>query len=169
MIPATLPNDNLNLRDPFVFDGEGSGLVFAGIFVKESVATIAVDSDNADTIVTQFTTNGLSNNCTPDAANDKITITKRGKYLVLWNLVADLDVGVSVDVKVSAYLGGVITDVHMHCLVAAIAKSAMSSSGFVDVTAVPADLDLRANISSPTARVLTISDAMLNVVQVGGT
>jgi hypothetical protein len=170
MIPATIPNRALNATASFVFEGEGSGLAFAGIYVKDSAATISCDSDNADTKATQFTTNGLSNNCTPDAANDKITITKAGKYYVTWAAVVDLNGGATVDVLLAAYLDGVRQDnLHQNNSVSSVDKRVVSACGFIDVTSVPIDLDLRANIGSATARLLTLSDISLTVIQVSGT
>lgn len=148
----------------------GGGLPFAEIYVKDSVATISVDSDNADVLVTQFTTNGLSNNCTADASNDKITITKLGVYQVHLTASVSLNAGASVDIILGAYLNGVAQpQLHADRTVSTADKGSMSFSGLIDVTSVPWDLDIRANIDSSTARDLTVEDSNLNCLQIAGT
>ncbi len=159
----------VNSTGDVVFVGS-AGLPYAEIYVKDSTATISVDSDNPDVLVTQFTTNGLSNNCTADAANDKITITKLGVYKVSLTASVSLNSGASVDIVIAAYLNGVEQpQLHADRTVATADKGSVSFVGFIDVTSVPWDLDIRANIDSSTARTLTVEDINLNVMQIGGT
>jgi hypothetical protein len=153
-----------------VFVG-GAGLAFAEIYVKDSVATISLDADNADVLVTQFTTNGQSNNCTADAANDKITITVTGKYLVTASVVASIDVGAATTLEISAYLNGAEqTNVHAcRDLASAAGNGSISLCGVIDVTTASWDLDLRANVTDTNARDITFRDLNLTVTQIGGT
>lgn len=55
---------------------------FAEIYVADGSSSQSIASGAGYTKLTAFTTNGSSANCTADQANDKITITKAGKYLV---------------------------------------------------------------------------------------
>ena len=147
-----------------------AGMAFAGIYVKDSVATISVDSDNADTIITQWTTDAESNNCTADSANDKITFTKVGKYLVTFSASVSLDAGATVTLRLDGYLNAVIVpQLHASRTVSSSDVGSMSFSSIIDVTTVSHDLDIRANINSATGRSLTVEDGQLNVVQIAGT
>lgn len=154
-----------------IWYGEGSGLAFAEIYVKDGVATISCDADNADVKVTQFTTNGLSNNCTADAANDKITFTQTGKYQVKVCLVVSIDAGAVTDVIANVYLNGTIqNNIHAnHNMTSANPNTHICLSGFVDVTTAAWDLDVRLNVTDTNARAVTVTDANLSVVQIGGT
>jgi hypothetical protein len=149
----------------------GAGLAFAEIYVKDSTATISLDADNADVKVTQFTTNGQSNNCTADAANDKITFTKIGKYLVTGSVVASIDVGNITTLEVSVYLNGSEqTNIHAcRALASNAGNGSISLCGIIDVTTAGWDLDLRANVTDTTARDVIFRDLNLSVVQIGGT
>jgi hypothetical protein len=147
-----------------------AGLTYGGIYVKDSSATVTVDSDLADTLITHWTTNTDSNNCTPDQANDKITITKTGHYLVTFSASVSLDSGATVALRMEGYLNGVVqANLHASRTVSSTDVGSMSFSSFLDVTSAPLDLDIRANINSSTARLLTVEDGQLNILQVGGT
>jgi hypothetical protein len=161
---------DVNDSGDVVFNGS-SGLAFAEIYVEGSSATISLDADLADVKITQFTTNGESNNCTADATNDKITFTKTGKYLVLASIVAKIDAGSTTVLEVTGYLNGVAqTNIHSHrSMATAAAEGSMSINGIIDVTTVDWDLDLRANVSDSTARDVTFQDITLSVIQIGGT
>lgn len=167
--PITTSGDITHSGD-IIWTGESTGIPFAEIYVKDGSATIAVDADNPDVLVTQFTTNGLSNNCTADADNDKITITKAGKYLVNVTAVVSIDAGATTMITLAAYLNGNIqNNVHVHqSVVTAQPETNLHMSGIIDVTTVPWDLDLRANVSDTNARDLTFSDLNMNCQMVGG-
>ena len=76
------------------FDAVGSGSEFlfsdrirhpgtyAQIYCVDGSTAQSIPTGTTYTKSTGFTTNGDSSNCTADATNDKITITKAGKYLV---------------------------------------------------------------------------------------
>lgn len=65
-----------------VFVGSG-GLPFAEIYVADAndTITIAAQGKANKVQITSFTTNGVSNNMTPDHTNDHITVVKAGMYL----------------------------------------------------------------------------------------
>jgi hypothetical protein len=172
--PIRIGDDTTNCLEvsstgDLTFHGTG-GMAFAGIYVKDSSATISVDQDNADTIVTQWTSDSPSNNCTAASASNKITITTAGVYEVHFHASVNLDAGVTVVLRLEGYLGGVIQPmIHTHRTVSSTEVGSMGTHGFIDVTSVPVDLDIRANINHSTARALTVEDAQLTVKQVGGT
>jgi len=55
---------------------------FAEIYVADGSTAQSIPTGATYTKLTAFTTNGSSSNCTADATNNKITVTKAGKYLV---------------------------------------------------------------------------------------
>jgi hypothetical protein len=59
-----------------------TNIAYAEIYVADGVTAQSIPTGSTYTKLTAFTTNGSSANCTADATNDKITITKAGKYLV---------------------------------------------------------------------------------------
>ena len=147
-----------------------AGIPNGGIYVKDSGATVSVDSDIADVLVTQWTTNTDATNSTPDAANNKITITKVGHYLVSFSTASRISAGVAVRLYFNGYLGGNIQDnLHAHRSISSVDTGSLSFCSIIDVTTVPVDLDVRANIDSSTARDLVVEDAQLTILQVSGT
>ena len=65
----------------------GSGYIsykssFADILVIGNVTAQAIANGATYVKLTHYDTNGESSNCTADAANDKITITKKGRYRI---------------------------------------------------------------------------------------
>jgi hypothetical protein len=97
------------------------------------------------TKVTGFADDGESANCTPDATNNKITITKKGRYFIAGTF--DFMSGSpNITFKGAAFLNAVEQDkIHFHDKIAAAGAVATTTfSGIIDVTAVPWDLDVRA-------------------------
>ena len=165
-----IQGDDFTGTGDHLFTGDGSGIPYAGIYVKESAATISVDSDLGAVLVTQWTTNTPSNNCTPDQANNKITITKAGVYYVDFHVTSSLNGGATVVIEYDGYLDGVSQDcLHCHRTISSTDRGSQSFASYIDVTSVPVDLDVRADQSSTVARNLTVEDAQFNVRQVGGT
>lgn len=68
-----LTQDFTQVQDDF--DG-----LYACIYVDDNLVAQTIATGASYTKVTAFATNGVSSNATPDAANDKITITKAGTY-----------------------------------------------------------------------------------------
>lgn len=59
-----------------------TNIAYGEIFVDDGVTAQTVATGTTYTKLTFFVTNGTSSGVTPDAANDKITLTKAGKYKV---------------------------------------------------------------------------------------
>lgn len=117
---------------------------FAEIYVDNGSTAQTIPTGAAYTKLTGFATNGQSNNCTADAANDKITITKTGRYFVICSIGASSDTVATF--KFAAFLNGVEQgNVHTHRKYAnANDVGACTLSGIVDVTTASWDLDVRA-------------------------
>ena len=163
--------DKFTVEDDLIFTSAGSGLAFAEMWVGDSVATITVDSDDPDTTVTQFTTNGLSNNCTPNVANNRIDIDVAGVYMVKISLSAHLGSGVETELHIHAFLNDVEQDqvaAEVTIDTGAVNFQTMSASGFIDAAA-GSRLDVRAIIDHTTARSATFVHVNMSVFQVGGT
>jgi len=118
--------------------------VYAGIYTADGSTATDVTTGATYTKVNTFAANGLYHVLTPDYANDKITITHKGRYLVngAFSFTGDTN---NVLYRCTAFLGGVEQD-HIHWLrkigTASDAGSA-SFSGVIDVTTIPIDLDVR--------------------------
>lgn len=117
---------------------------YAEIHTHDASTAQSIPTGSTYTKLTGYTDNGLSSNCTADVANDKITITKAGIYRVdgSFNFVSGT---ANVTWRIAPFLNGVEQD-NIHCK----RKSATSTdsgsasfTGFIDVTSVPWDLDVR--------------------------
>lgn len=118
---------------------------FAEIYVADATANQTIPSGSTYTKLTGFTTNGESSNCTADAANDKITFTRTGRYLV--------NCSISYSVNYSGYYnyfaiflnGSRVTKIQASqvCSPDADLDFHVSMTGIVDVTSTGIDLDVR--------------------------
>lgn len=64
---------------------------FAGIHFHDASTAQAIATGTTYTKLTAFTDNDPASNATSDATNDKVTITKAGKYLLSWHMSFDAD------------------------------------------------------------------------------
>jgi hypothetical protein len=83
-----------------------SNIAYAEIYVSDGVTAQSIPNGAIYTKLTAFTTNGSSSNCTADVANDKITITKAGKYLVNC-VVSGFDGVAGAEFKMALFKAGV--------------------------------------------------------------
>lgn len=118
--------------------------IFAGIYVDDGSTAQSITNGTTYTKSTAFTTNGNASNCTADATNDKITITKTGKYMVMGTCSFTSGTN-SVVWKCAAFLGGVEQgNVHWARKVGTGSDVGSASfMGTINVTSVPVDLDMR--------------------------
>ena len=114
--------------------------------------------------ITAFTDNGFSLNCTPDAANDKITITKPGYYKVVGSVSFSCGTN-NVTWFASAFLNGVEQDqIHFTRKIGTAGDVGNSAlTGIIDVTTAPWDLDLRMRHDNGGTVSVTVSYANINV------
>lgn len=118
--------------------------IYAGIYVADGATAQSIANGATYTKSTAFVTNGLSANCTPDVANDKITITKTGKYMVIGTCSFTSGTN-SVVWKSAAFLDGVEQgNIHWARKVGTGSDVGSASfMGIINVTSVPVDLDVR--------------------------
>ena len=118
---------------------------YASIYLADGSTAQSIPTGVAYTKLVGFTADGLNSNCTSDVANDKITITKLGVYRVEGSFnAASATAGVLI--RIAAFLNGAEQD-SVHCYrkyTNANDYGSCSFTGFIDVTTVPWDLDVRA-------------------------
>jgi len=144
---------------------------FANIHVHDAGASAQSIVTGASYVkVTGFANNGESSNCTADVANNKITITKTGYYMVSHNSSFTGDTN-NVTYFVAAFLDGTEVDA-LHFVrklgVAGDVGSA-SFSGILDVTSAPLDLDIRVRHDNGGSIEYTMEYANLTVTYLGET
>jgi hypothetical protein len=94
--------------------------------------------------LTAFADNGQSANCTAYATNDKITLTKAGKYRVSWNMSFSCGTN-NVTWKCAAFLDGTEQNqCHAQTKIGIAGDSQHISASSILVTTANKDLDLRA-------------------------
>lgn len=115
--------------------------------------------------VTGFAANGLSNNVTADAANDKLTIDDIGVYRVAFNVA--FSGGNSVVYTFAPYWNGVAqTQIKTERKMGIGGDiGSCSAVGYIDVTVAGTDVDLR--VISDSATTLTLKYGQLIVEKVG--
>lgn len=140
---------------------------FTDIHVHDGVAAQSIATGATYTKLTAYTDNGHTLNLTPDAANDKITITKTGYYHLNCSLNF-MSGSANIVWHMAPFLNGVEEDeihVNRKTTVAGDVGGA-SMSGVVVVNAVPVDLDIRARHDSGGAVNITVTYSNLNVVKI---
>jgi hypothetical protein len=117
---------------------------FADIYVADGSTAQTIANGTDYTKLTGFASDGQSSNCTADASNDKITITKTGRYLV--NASISGSAAIVSTFKFACFLdGSEQSQCHAHRKFAtANDMGSCSISGIIDVETENLDLDLRA-------------------------
>lgn len=144
--------------------------IFAGIHVHDGSTAQSIPTGTTYTKLTGFTDNGASANCTADAANDKITITLTGYYRVCFHVSATSGTN-NLTWKCAAFLGGVEqNEAHAQQKIGTAGDSQnMSACAIIDVTSVPADLDLRVRHSDGSSADFTPVYMNMTAQYVGAT
>ena len=140
--------------------------VYAEIYVHEGVTAQSIATGAGYTKSTAFTTNGVSNNCTADATNDKITITKAGTYKIECSL--------SFTASADNWFGSIFVDgteqdkIHFERKIGVGGDYGSTQfGGLVTVATAPVDVDLRFRSDSVSNEDLTVRYANLNVNRTG--
>lgn len=143
---------------------------FSEIHAHDNATTQSIPTGATYTKITTLDNNGESSNCTADGANDKITITKAGRYLVNGSFSFTCGTN-NVTFFGSAFLNGVEQDnVHFTRKIGTAADIGSASfTGIIDVTTVPWDLDVRFRHDNGGSITLTLSYANLNTIYLGET
>jgi hypothetical protein len=120
--------------------------VYAEIYYADASTAQSIPTGTTYTKWTAFTTDGESNNCTADAANDKITITEAGTYFVQGNFSTSCGTD-SVTASKALFVGGSeVNKIHKLCMFSTQTNAQEGSiSGLIKVTdaQVPVDIDVR--------------------------
>lgn len=144
---------------------------YAGIYVQNGSTAQSVPTGSTYTKLTGFTTDMVANDCTADAASDKITITRTGHYKVSGTISFSLSNTFGTSTYWSAFLDG--SEIASAQSVFRPATNNMpyttGFSGFVDVTSAPLDLDMRMYHSNGAAVDVTLISTQLTVERLGDT
>ena len=142
--------------------------IFADIFVEDGITAQAIPTGAIYTKLTGFTNDGIAENVTPDFANNKITLTKKGRYLVNNSFSAGSGTN-NVTFKYVAFLNGVEQDqIHAHRKYSVAGDLGSSSMcGIINVDTVPIDIDIRTRHDNAGSINLTPTYANLCVVYLG--
>lgn len=141
---------------------------YGEIWVEGGGVAQTIPTGAGYTKVTMFTDDGYSLNCTNDVANDKITITETGIYLVHGAFSFSSGTA-NVNVIGAAFLNGVEQS-HVHFqrkIGTANDVGAAGMVGLIDVTTVPWDLDLRLRHDSGGGVNITLVYGNLNCIYLG--
>jgi hypothetical protein len=149
----------------------GGGAAFGEIYVFDTATAISVATAGVDYKINTWRNNGASKDCTPDATNNNITITRAGVYMCNVSAVVK-SVGaptqtIGLNVKLNS---GVTTasNMHAHRLLAGggLDTGSVSLSGLLTVV-VGDTVELWIANDSTTDN-LIVEDANMTVHQVGG-
>lgn len=151
------------------FTTAGGGWPFGEIWVEGNANTMSVSSAG-HTQVTDFDTDGQSNQCSPDHTNDHITIDIAGTYQVTVSITVLNNAGAGHVVHFELNKNnGATTFLNLHgdrTLAAGTDKGNMSLSGLISVSANDT-IELWASSDSGAARNITVEDCNLSLVQIG--
>ena len=140
---------------------------FAHIYTVSAVAAQNIPSA-AWTKITGFTNNGESSNCSALAGTDKITITKTGRYLLVWDcggFPATAD-----NFQFSIYVNGAITVLRTIVGSSGVnIRTQYSISGIIDVKVAGQDVEVYVRQASGGALNFTPVHMGLSVLYIGET
>lgn len=141
----------------------------ASIYVNDASVIQSIPTGATYTKLTCWTTDGIYRNCTPDAANDKIIITIPGCYRVAFGLSYHAAAGANnVTWKSAIFVSGVEQN-NIHSSRKNVNGSdivATANNGFIDITSVPVDVDLRFRHDNGSVIDLTVAYGNLNVMRI---
>lgn len=142
--------------------------IFGGIHVHDNAVSQTVATGAGYTKLTCYSDNDPSSSMTPDAANNKITITSTGYYLVNCSLNFADDTN-NVEWRIAPFLDGVEVDsIHIVRKIGTAGDVGSASfSGILTVNSVPVDLDVRARHDDLGSVDITVEYSNLSLVFVG--
>lgn len=163
-----LSDDSVRITD--VYYASGGGVTFGEIGVYNNVGQTAIAGAGTKVQYDSFNTDGVSNNITPDEANEQLTIDHAGIYQVTLSIHASGVAGGAVLFSFDIYKnnGGThLTNLHAHRNFAAGVSdiASISISGLVSLSASD-DLELWVTNETNTDNI-TLNDVTLSVIQVG--
>ena len=142
--------------------------IYAEIHCNDNTTTQNIATGASYVKVTNFDTNGESNGCTADQANDKITITKNGEYKVEVSVSFTAATG-NVNWFGAIFIDGVEQDgIHFERKLGSGGDyGALQIGGVASVTTAPVDVDVRFRHDRLSDDLMTLRYANLNVVRIG--
>jgi len=162
--------DGIEYTDtPVVFVGSTAGLPYAEIYTNDNAVAKTIPTGAGWTLMDGAMANGASNNCTADGANAKITTVKTGVYKIVARFSGIVDTA-NVEIEGAIFLDGTKQD-SLVCkkeFVAALKSCSSTIVGLIDCPAAK-DIDFRVRHDDAGDVDLTIIDANINIVQIGGT
>lgn len=141
---------------------------YAEIYTHEGVTPQTIATGAAYTKANSFLDDGVSQGCTADSLNDKITITKTGTYKVECSL-SFTGLGVNVNWFGSIFVDGVEQDkIHFERKINTGGDYGSTQfGGLVTIASEPIDIDVRFRHDSGTDKDITVRYANLNINRVG--
>ncbi len=164
---------DLDTEGDILFAGSGKGLTFGDLSVKDNTNTLTLNSAAKVQVAgTIFTTNGPSNNTSPDQTQGHITIDKAGFYFIVVAATIQNTAGAGHVVDLSAWINNGATElenVHGHrTLGAGTEVGAIPASGIADL-AVNDTVEVWLDTSSGVNRTVIVEDITLTILQLAGT
>lgn len=153
-----------------ILPAPGFARCFGGIHVHDASAAQSIPTGTTYTKLTCFTDNNDSSNMTPDAANDKITITVAGYYAVVGAFQFQCGTN-NVVWRLSPFLAGVEQDsIHVKRKIGTAGDvGSTCMTGIIDVTSAPMDLDVRTRHDNAGSVDITVEYANLTLFYLGPT
>lgn len=144
----------------------GDAGTYGNIYVVDGVTAQSIPNGASYTKLTPFTNNGASSDCTVSAANDQITLTRAGKYMV--DIAWSGAVGTAnVTVDFAGFLDSTeLNQVHASRKFSSLDIGALSCSGIITATANQV-LTLQAKHDNGAAVNVTTHDCSMNVFWLG--
>lgn len=164
---VTIPTGSFIPRNDMYFLDSGSGLPFGEISCKGGSTSIDLPTAGTYVLMTNFDTDGASNQCTNDSTtNNRITVSRAGIYKV--SFTASFSGTVSATFYIGVFKNGAIqNNIHVSRKLGIGGDvGCVSASGYISM-AVNDYIDLRAT-GGTNGDDIVIQDANLNLVQVGG-
>jgi hypothetical protein len=143
---------------------------FAGIYVYDGSTAQTVATGSTPVLLTCFNTaagaNGLSNDCTPVKASNKITVTRAGTYLIAYSI--SYTSGVNTNWEFYAFNDGtqLLGTGAMSKIAVGADTQCVAGTGYA-AAAAGKDIDLRGYHSDGGSANLTVSHCNLTVTRVG--
>lgn len=141
--------------------------IFAEIYVADGSTAQTVGTGTTYTKLTAFTTDGEEVNCTADSVNDKITITKAGKYRVEGSFSFYGDTSGATWRGALFYDGTEVSKIHWTRKIGA--SGDIGNAGFTGILTSVAnkDIDVRVRHDGVGDETITIEYANLNISYLG--
>ncbi len=166
------PTGNVVVSTDLKFSGDGSGLLFGEIYVKDNASATTLNSA-AKVQVTDFAVDGESNGMTPAHGQDHITVDTAGRYKCTVSMHVNNNAAQTHTVDVSVWKNNGATEFlncHAHETLTGGSGDIKSlpMSGIIDLAATDT-IEIWADTSDAADRSVTFEDITLSLVGIGGT